>query len=210
VSSAASPAVTFGSYSGRKPASIYISGDSGDAVEHIRWLSWTATSATGEGTMGWDNCDPNCAQGTTTQESTQLTLSDPVNGQFNDLRQVIDGTATFMTYKNADWPVGAEPSGVPACPTAGELLATWQSAPDSVTDPWAAPGAVSGFDFIQCWADWIVAGTIGNGNGSIVFSQSGGLHVFPELDLQQFDDAVCPNPQAPSGWKNPSSGPATC
>jgi Protein kinase domain len=209
--SAALPIVTFGSYSGRKPATIYISGDSGNVVQNIDWNSWTATSATGEGTSYWDSCVPDCAQGTTTQVPTEVTLSDPVNGRFTAMREIRNGSAVFMTYQNADWPVGAGQAGTPACPTSAQLVTAWQSAPASVKQGWAAPGAdVSGFDNIQCWKDWVVAGAVGNGNGGFVFSQSGGLHLFPELNLQQFDDAVCRNPQAPNSWKNPSSGPATC
>jgi hypothetical protein len=89
-------------------------------------------------------------------------------------------------------------------------VTAWKSASASVQQSWATPGAAITFDNIQCWDDWVVAGAVGNGNGALVFSQSGGLHVFPELDLQQFSDAVCPNPQAPSAWKDPSTGPANC
>jgi predicted Ser/Thr protein kinase len=204
------PIVTIGSYSGRKPAMIGVSGDSGNVVQDIDWTSWTATSATGDGTSGWDNCVPNCASGTMTQVPTEVNFSAPVHGRFTQMREVRDGSAVFMTYKNADWPLSADQAGTPACPTSGQLMTAWQSASASVQQSWAAPGTIDSFDYIQCWDDWVVAGAVGNGNGTVVFSQSGGLHVFPELDLQQFSDAVCPNPQAPNSWKNPSSGPATC
>ena len=58
--------------------------------------------------------------------------------------------------------------------------------------------------------DWVVAEGIGNGDGTFVFSRSGGLHPIPETDLQQFSDAVCGAPTAPKAWKNPNTGPATC
>jgi hypothetical protein len=211
VTQAALPIATFGSYSGRKPATIDVSGDSGDVVQDIDWISWTATSATGEGTSGWDSCVPNCAKGTMTQIPTEVTLSDPVNGRFTHMREIRKGSAVFMTYQNVDWPLSADQAGTPTCPTSTQLMTAWQAASASVKQSWAAPGAaISGFDNIQCWQDWVVAGVAGSGNGAFVFSQSGGLHLFPELDIQQFDDAVCPNPQAPSSWKNPSTGPATC
>ena len=124
---AALPTVTFGSYSGRKPAMIDVSGDSGDVVVDIDWTSWTATSATGEGTSGWNNCTPDCAQGSVTQIPTEVTLSDPVNGRFTDMREIRDGSAVFMTYQN-QWPLGADQASTPACPTSAQLLSAWQAA----------------------------------------------------------------------------------
>lgn len=209
--STALPIVTIGTYSGRKPAVIAFSGDAGNVVVDIAWTSWTPTSATGEGTSAWNSCVPNCAQGAVTHLATEVTLSHPVNGRFTAIREVRDGSATFSTYGNEDWPINAEQALTPACPTSAQLMSAWQAASASVKQSWATPGlTITGFDYIQCWQDWVVAGVVGNGNGAFVFSRSGGLHLFPELDLQQFSDAVCPNPQAPNSWKNPSTGPANC
>jgi hypothetical protein len=209
--SAALPIVTIGSYSGREPEMIAVSGDAGNAITDIDWTSWTATSATGKGTSEVDTCVPDCARGATTEVPTEVTLSAAVNGRFTDMREIRQGSAVFMTYKNEDWPINADQTWTPACPTSAQLLTAWQSASASVKQSWAAPGTtITGFDYIQCWKDWVVAGAVGNGNGTFVFSQSGGLHVYPELNLQQFDNAVCPNPQAPSSWKSTASGPATC
>jgi hypothetical protein len=69
---------------------------------------------------------------------------------------------------------------------------------------------VTGFSGIQCWADWVVAAGVGNGDGNFVFSQSGGLHLMPEPDLQRFSDDVCGDPAAPKAWKSPDTGPAVC
>ena len=207
----ASPIVTFGSYSGRHPATIYVTPDFRDPVRNITWNSWTATSATGEGTWGWNNCLPNCDQGRSTPTPTEVTLSDPVNGRFTAMRETQRGSAAFMDYGNADWPVGADQHQTPACPTSTQLMRAWRSAPASTQQAWAGPGAVvTGFHNRECWQDWVVAGVVGNGNGAFVFSQSGGLHLFPELSLQQFHDAVCPAPQAPSSWRNPTTGMANC
>lgn len=106
--STALPIVTFGSYSGRKPEMIAISGDSGNVVTDIDWTSWTATSATAEGVSGWNSCVPDCAQGSVTQVPTGVTLSDPVNGQFTAMREIRQGSALFMTYQNEDWPINAD------------------------------------------------------------------------------------------------------
>jgi serine/threonine protein kinase len=208
--SAALPVVKIGSYSGKEPAMIDVSGDAGNVITEIAWTSWTAAGATGTGISQSNNCDPDCAHGAVTELSTQVTLSKPVQGRFTDMRELRKGSATFMTYQNDDWPINATQTWTPACPTSKQLMTAWESASPSQQQSWAAPGSVSGFDYIQCWEDWVVAGVTGVGNGAFVFSQSGGLHLFPELNLQQFDDAVCPNPKAPSAWKSVSSGPATC
>ena len=91
-----------------------------------------------------------------------------------------------------------------ACPTSGQLTATWNATPATVRQAWAAPGiGVTGFQGITCWNGWVVAVpvTTSPGNGIFVFSQTGQLHVQPVADLQQFRSAVCSSSGAPAAWR---------
>ncbi len=76
------PIIKLADWSGVEPATIGFSGDAGNIVTAITWSSWTNTSAVGHGTWGYDNCDPNCAEGQVTPYPTTLTLSHPSGGQF--------------------------------------------------------------------------------------------------------------------------------
>ncbi len=204
------PMVTVGSYSGTQPSLIGISGDAGDIVQNIDWLSWTKTSAYGQGVVDDDSCVPNCASGTTTPVAAQITLSDPSAGQFTRMSETYEGETITMTYPGAQWPLSADPAST-TCPTPGQLMTAWQAASPADQQSWGSPSAVTGFDDVQCWRDWVVAGVTGNGNGAFVFSQSGGgLYLIPEAELQEFSTEVCPDPNAPSSWKNYSNGPANC
>jgi hypothetical protein len=193
------PDVTFGSYTGRKPAAIVLNDlDGGGTVRGIHWTSWTAAGATGEGTLG--------------TVPTEVRLSSPVAGRFTRIGETSNGQSVIQAYPGNDWPTGATPAATTACtkPARNALLAAWRAAPASVQQGWAAPGSVTGFAGIQCWKDWVVAAGTGNGDGNFVFSRSGGLHLMPEPDLQQFSDTVCNDPAAPKAWKGPDTGPAVC
>lgn len=98
-----------------------------------------------------------------------------------------------------------------ACPDAAQLLAAWNSSPASARQTWTSPEtAITGFQQISCWGGWVVTTPIGEGNGTFVFSQLGGLHVLPVPDLPEFNRAVCSTSTSPSDWKSGSAGPATC
>jgi hypothetical protein len=205
--------VTIGSYTGRKPEMIDVSGDAGNVnvIQDITWTTWGPATASGRGTSNVDDCVPTCAQGATTPVTTEVTLSNPVEGRFSDMRETRQGAAVFMTFRSQDWPLNASQTWAPVCPTSDQLMTAWRAAPAGSRQGWAASeNSVTSFDNIQCWNDWVVGGVVGSGNGAFVFSQTGGLHLFPESDLQQFDDSVCPDAQAPVAWKNPASGPASC
>ncbi len=198
------PTVTFGRYTGREPSAIVLSPiDSNSAVQDIHWTSWTATGASGEGT--WNTVP------------AQVTLSAPVNGRFTRVGETRNGTLIVQGSSDNDWPIGASPAktspATTSCtdPTAAVLLAAWRAAPTSVKQGWGptSESAVTSFAEIQCWKDWVVAEPIGNGNGTFVFSRAGGLHLVPEPDLQQFDDAVCGDRTAPKAWKT-GTGSAVC
>lgn len=56
--------------------------DGGQLVQDIRWFNWGDLSATGEGVVFTNLCDPNCADGTIARTKAKLTLLYPkdVNG----------------------------------------------------------------------------------------------------------------------------------
>jgi hypothetical protein len=172
----------------------------GGAIQDIHWTEWTATGAVGVGQSGTPEAGA---------LPTRITLSAPVNGRFTHIGEMTNGKVLLQAYPDNYWPIDASP----ACtaPTPAQLLAAWNAVPAFVQQSWVSPGVhITGFDTIVCWTAWTVAAAIGHGNGTIVFSQTGGLHPIPEYDLQQFNDAVCNDPTAPEQWKSPDNGAAIC
>ena len=191
------PTVTFGSYTGRRPFAIVVEG--GGTIQDIRWTSWTATDASGTGDLD--------------AVSTQVELSAPANGRFTRIGESSEGALAVQLYSTKDWPSGATPALPPVCtkPTSDQLLAAFNAAPTSVRDGWSAAGArLFGFDGIECWKAWVVADASGSGDGNMVFSISGGLHLMPESDVQAFGGAVCSDSSSPQSWKGPDTGLADC
>ena len=88
------------------PSQIDFSGDSGNVVTGIAWASWTATAATGSGKSDIDSCVPSCAQAPPDFVTTNLVLSDPVNGRFTLITETRNGSTETFTYPNS-WPNGA-------------------------------------------------------------------------------------------------------
>jgi serine/threonine protein kinase len=105
-SSAALPVLTVGSYNGMNPSQIDFSGDSGNVVTGITWASWTTAAATGSGKSDIDSCVPSCAQAPPDFVTTNLVLSDPVNGRFTLITETRNGSTATFTYPNS-WPNGA-------------------------------------------------------------------------------------------------------
>jgi serine/threonine protein kinase len=194
------PSVTFGGYTGREPSAIQLDARTGgDTIEDIRWTSWTATSATGTGMLG--------------SVSTQVELSVPQNGRFTRIGETTSGVLVVQLYPDGDWPVSATAATTAACtkPASARLIAAFNAASTSVRDGWSAPGAaLYGFDGIECWKQWVVADVSGSGDANMVFSVSGGLHLLPQSDMQQFSAVVCGDPSAPPSWKGPDTGLAVC
>jgi predicted Ser/Thr protein kinase len=197
---AATPTVTFGSYTGRKPFAIVLNADvGGGTVQDIHWTSWTATGASGTGELG--------------TVSARVELSLPANGRFTRFGETTSGVLAVQLYPDKDWPSGATAALAAACtkPTSAQLLAAFNAATASVQDGWAAAGArLYGFDDIECWTVWVVADASGSGNGNMVFSITGGLHLIPESDMNQFSSTVCSDSSAPKSWKGPDTGLAVC
>ena len=107
------------------------------------------------------------------------------------------------------WTPTASPYGK-GCPTSGELLAAWNSAPASARTSWTTLTA-PGFFGTECWHQWVVTNPVMQGNGPVVFTNNGGqLSLLPETELSKLDAAICGVAGAPSAnWAGPG-GPATC
>jgi len=59
-----------------RPTEIVIScADNGLGVEHLTWSSWTASSATGQGSLWLNLCKPDCADGTIAHYPVKTALS---------------------------------------------------------------------------------------------------------------------------------------
>jgi pimeloyl-ACP methyl ester carboxylesterase len=99
----------------------------------------------------------------------------------------------------------SQPAAAAACPNSAQLLAAWNAAPTALRDSWIAV-QVAGFTAISCWNSWVVAVPVSPspGNGNVVFSQTGNLHLITTAELnQQFAQEVCSSPNAPPSWKEP-------
>jgi hypothetical protein len=101
-------------------------------------------------------------------------------------------------------PAAASPPPAAACPDSAQLTAAWNAAPVTAQQSWAAPGInITGFQGISCWSTWVIASPISTspGNGIIVFSQAGQLHLQPVAQLAQFRSAVCSSSASPAAWR---------
>ncbi len=134
-------------YSGIEPQYVQFSGDAGNIVAAISWSSWTATKATGTGTVDLQGCVPDCASGSETPTPAYLVLSDPVNGKFTAITEYVNGrndTTMWPEIASQTDPAGEpEPArSAPAAPVnapSSELPATgvWYPAgfPDVACGP---------------------------------------------------------------------------
>lgn len=93
------PVFIAGSYRGRRPVYIGISGDAGNIVTDLKWSNWDYRSASANGTSNIQNCIPDCASGTDTPVPTSITLEDPSsNGYFTKLVEHRDGATEVFYY----------------------------------------------------------------------------------------------------------------
>ena len=63
-----------------QPSAIYFSADGNGDLTRITWSSWTAHSAKGSGSINVNNCQPDCARGTTVNVPVSVALSAPTSG----------------------------------------------------------------------------------------------------------------------------------
>lgn len=93
-------------YDGQKPSVIDFSSDSTNIVTHLTWSTWGPSTAIGNGQLGLNNCQPNCAQGTVTQVPVTIDLSAVVSGHFTAMTE--KATSLFRTYSYpSNWALGA-------------------------------------------------------------------------------------------------------
>ncbi len=103
----ASVALVTPGFSGTRPSAIQFSVDGGDVVTGIRWSSWGSHTATGHGTVGRDNCQPNCAEGRTSYVPATITLSAPdAHGEWTVVSETIQGRTTTFSM-SGHWLQGA-------------------------------------------------------------------------------------------------------
>ncbi len=101
------PLFTAGSYSGREPSTIDLSGGCCAVVQHISWTSWTTAQAVGTGTYEYDTCAQGCVQGPFDPYPARITLSAPLAEQFTVLTLSITGgpDAGVTTWQYpSQWP----------------------------------------------------------------------------------------------------------
>ena len=108
VDEASLPSLTVGTWTGRRPVTLYFSGDSGNIATKLSWPVWDATHAVGHGQREELTCDPDCATGGGTTYPVTITLTDPVAGKFTTLTEVTeDGKGTTDTFHAPDLGQGA-------------------------------------------------------------------------------------------------------
>jgi hypothetical protein len=94
-------------YTGTRPSAIQFSVDGGNVVTRIRWSSWGDRTATGSGTVGRDDCIPNCAEGTTRYVPASITLSAPgAAGEWTVITETVQGHRSTFTM-SGHWAQGA-------------------------------------------------------------------------------------------------------
>jgi hypothetical protein len=112
------PEVRIGTFQGRAPGSIAMSADGNGNLVDLVWSDWTATGARASGLDAWNNCTPNCAQGTFTDIPITVRLSGPRGGLFTvlTLNWPTAYDRDFNTYPHVwfyphSWPEGASYTG---------------------------------------------------------------------------------------------------
>ena len=94
------------SYEGRQPSTIGISGDSTNIVSHLRWSSWGSSGAAGQGLVGVNDCQPNCAAGTVTEVPATIDLGGVTDGHFTTMTEKSGSTTHSYSYPS-DWAASA-------------------------------------------------------------------------------------------------------
>jgi hypothetical protein len=101
------PTFIAGTWRGRRPVEMDISGDAGNIITRIHWRAWTDYYAYGVGTSNIQGCVPNCASGSETPVRTTITLSHPVSGHWTELLEIRRGERLTAHLGRPFWPVGA-------------------------------------------------------------------------------------------------------
>jgi hypothetical protein len=102
------PLFIAGSWTGRRPVDIDISGDGGNIITRIHWRAWKHSYAYGVGTSNILGCVPDCASGSATPVRTTITLSHPASGHWTKLLEIRRGQRLIAHYGGTFWPLGAQ------------------------------------------------------------------------------------------------------
>jgi hypothetical protein len=196
------------------------------SVQSIVWTGWGKAEAIGHGTAIYVS-NPNAP--TSQQPALKATAVAfdlgtcgsgpaykafewyfPEEGQSFDPSKAFD-VCTGLLFSQETTTTTA-PNAGSSCPTTAQLYAAWgktvwSSSPTANTSFWTSdPASTSGFETPQCSGNWVVAAAIGNGNGEILFSTTGGLHVTTYPEFTQFETQMCSsNPGVPSSWQGGDS-----
>jgi hypothetical protein len=83
-----------------KPSTIDLSADGNGDLNGLTWSSWTAYSAEGSGSFNVNNCQPNCAEGTTVDVTVSVALSAPTSGSrpYFTAMTLTDSSGNTNTY----------------------------------------------------------------------------------------------------------------
>jgi hypothetical protein len=95
---AITPVFIAGTYRGRRPITIGLSGDAGNIVLELHWQHWGTVSALGAGTSNLQGCVPNCAAGSETPVRTTIEFLDPRHGYFTKLVELRNGQRSSFYY----------------------------------------------------------------------------------------------------------------
>lgn len=101
------PLFIAGTWTGRRPVNIYISGDGGNIITRIHWRAWKHAYAYGVGTSDILGCVPDCASGSATPVRTTITMSHPASGHWTKLVEIRRGQRFTAHYGGTFWPLSA-------------------------------------------------------------------------------------------------------
>ena len=121
-----------------EPSTIDLSADGNGDLNGLTWSSWTADRAEGSGSFNVNNCQPNCAEGTTVDVTVSVALSAPTSGSSPyftamTLTDISGNTNTYAAGSNGSLSVvsdalyiahEAPPASQPAPAGLTEILAT--------------------------------------------------------------------------------------
>ncbi len=93
-------------YDSRRPTTIDTSSDSTNIVDRLTWSSWSASGAVGHGQLAANNCQPNCAAGTTTEVPVTITLGGVADGHFTVMTETGKNLSNTYRYPS-NWALGA-------------------------------------------------------------------------------------------------------
>ena len=119
-----------------RPSAILLFADGSFALEKITWSSWTATGASGSGTLYSSNGNPSMATGAKSYIAVSIALSAPTSGSkpFFTRMVVTDGTGRTDTFAATNkYGMVGQTTGITA-PAAGSNTPASSSAPSGYTD----------------------------------------------------------------------------